>query len=121
MKKAVAYANANIALVKYWGKSDSVLNIPSASSLSMTLSDLGTVVTVSASDTGMHVSKHDGQLLSELETRRLNFYLEQIRTLFPYKGFLQILCKNSIPYATGLASSASFFAALAVALNSYLH
>ena len=33
--KATAVAHANIALVKYWGKRDAALNLPSTGSLSL--------------------------------------------------------------------------------------
>lgn len=120
MKRATAYANANIALIKYWGKNDSKLNTPAVSSLSMTLSDLGTLVTVSASGSCAHSSSIDGRPCTSDEMLRVVSYLEQVRQLFPYEGFLQILSKSSIPYAAGLASSASYFAALSVAINDYL-
>ncbi|WEV67242.1 diphosphomevalonate decarboxylase [Bifidobacterium sp. ESL0769] len=45
-KKATAVANANIALIKYWGKADEHLIIPRASSLSLTLDGLSTRTTV---------------------------------------------------------------------------
>ena len=37
---ATAEARSNIALVKYWGKRDSTLNLPAAGSLSLTLDGL---------------------------------------------------------------------------------
>ena len=44
--QATARAGTNIALVKYWGKRDAVLNLPAAGSLSLTLADLGSETTV---------------------------------------------------------------------------
>ena len=38
---AAAYAPSNIALAKYWGKRDYVLNLPLNSSLSISLADWG--------------------------------------------------------------------------------
>ncbi len=43
---AVATACANIAVVKYWGKRDSGLNLPAAPSLSLTLDALRTRTSV---------------------------------------------------------------------------
>ncbi len=40
--RAVAEANTNIALVKYWGKRDARLNLPAVGSLSLTLEGLTT-------------------------------------------------------------------------------
>ena len=45
-KQATARACANIALVKYWGKRDSALNLPAAGSLSLTLAGLVTETSV---------------------------------------------------------------------------
>src|SRR5580704_7910974 len=119
MKKAVAYANANIALVKYWGKSDHELNIPAVSSLSMTLEGFGTTVIVSRSDKDEHTLTIEGTTVPPT-TARLDFYLEQIRRLFPYDGFFHITSKSAVPYESGLASSSAFFAALAVGIDRYL-
>ena len=46
-----ALAHPNIALIKYWGKSNSDLNLPSTPSLSVTLSKLTTKTTVSTNET----------------------------------------------------------------------
>jgi len=43
-----AYAPANIALAKYWGKRDRALNLPVNGSLSISLGALGTHTTVRA-------------------------------------------------------------------------
>ena len=42
---ATASANTNIALIKYWGKADESLTIPTASSLSLTLGATRTTTT----------------------------------------------------------------------------
>ena len=44
--QATAVAHPNIALVKYWGKSDVEQNIPAVGSLSITLDGLTTTTTV---------------------------------------------------------------------------
>ena len=44
---AKAYAPANIALVKYWGKRDEALNLPVTGSLSISLGPLGSHVELS--------------------------------------------------------------------------
>ena len=46
MTAVTARAFANVALIKYFGKRDAVLNLPAAPSLSVTLSPLETVTTV---------------------------------------------------------------------------
>ena len=50
MKKYKAKANANIALIKYWGKENEELIIPNTSSLSLSLKALYTETKVSFID-----------------------------------------------------------------------
>ena len=42
-----ATAHTNIALIKYWGKKDLILNLPTTSSISLTLNEFYTRTTVS--------------------------------------------------------------------------
>lgn len=120
MKKSQSYANANIALVKYWGKSDIALNIPAMPSLSMTLDGLGCKVCVEPSSTSSsHELFIDDEKSLGPEFTRLSVYLEQVRGFYSFDGFLKISSKNFMPMSAGLASSAAFFAALATALNDH--
>ncbi|MCA9508043.1 MAG: diphosphomevalonate decarboxylase [Myxococcales bacterium] len=119
MKQASAYANANIALVKYWGKSNQTLNIPAVSSLSMTLDCLGCNVTVEQSTLYRHFLSINGQIASTQDHERLTNYLETVRRIFSFKGFLSIFSQSSVPIAAGLASSAAFYAALSLALDHF--
>jgi len=120
MKRATAYANANIALVKYWGKNDSEFNVPAVPSLSMTLNDLGTTVTVTASSTKEHALLINGHEAPALAQHRLGHFFGLVNKLYPSDGFFKISSASTIPYAAGLASSASFFAALSLALSNFL-
>lgn len=120
MKRATARANANIALVKYWGKSDAALNIPAVPSLSMTLDEIGTTVTLSAAKDEVHELFIENQKCENTALGRLKSYLEQVRSMYEYEGFFCIKSTATVPYAAGLASSASFYAALAKALDHYL-
>ncbi len=43
---ATAIAHPNFALIKYWGKSNHLLNIPAAGSISVTVDKLTTETTV---------------------------------------------------------------------------
>ena len=47
---ATAVAHTNIALIKYWGKADPVLNLPTTSSLSHTLKEYYTKTQVEEAD-----------------------------------------------------------------------
>lgn len=119
MKKATAYANANIALIKYWGKQPGPLNIPAVSSLSMTLRDLGCTVSLSP-HAHAHSVTREGQPVNEQAHARTCAYLELIRTQFSYDGYFHVATMSNLPFAAGLASSAAYFAALATAINEAL-
>ena len=112
-----AYAPANIALAKYWGKRDRVLNLPVNGSLSISLGGLGTHTTVRAADRDrITINGSDAAPDSALHRRTFAF-IELWR-----RGATQPLhieTENTIPTAAGLASSASGFAALTLALNAY--
>jgi diphosphomevalonate decarboxylase len=117
---ATAYANANIALIKYWGKNDSPFNIPAVSSISMTLDKLGTTVSLSFLKSTNHAVFIDDNIASAEITQRVVIYLEEIRKLYPYSGFFKVSSSSNIPLGAGLASSSSFYAALALTLNDIL-
>ncbi len=113
-----AKACANIALVKYWGKRDALLNLPAAGSLSLTLADLVTETTVAfeehlAADT----VELDGTPASEAEAARVIAFLDLVRSASGVQINARVTSANSFPTASGLASSASGFAALAVAAS----
>ena len=108
--RATAVAHANIALVKYWGKRDEALLLPEAGSLSVALDKLATTTTVQlgASEDSLLL---DGKPASPGE-------LSRARALLDAAGIAeraQIESRNDFPTGAGLASSASGFAALAVA------
>ena len=105
--KATAVAHANIALVKYWGKRDEELLLPEAGSLSVALDRLRTVTEVE-----LGAPSDSFQLDGEQHDPR------RIRTVLDAAGIparARIISRNEFPTAAGLASSASGFAALAVA------
>lgn len=114
--QAQAYAPANIALCKYWGKRDERLNLPVTSSLSLALGSLGSSV-VLAPNPAHDVVTLNGQELppdSAFVTRATAF-LDLFRP-GPGFGFRLEAC-NTIPTAAGFASSASGFAAVVRALD----
>ncbi|MBS2025416.1 MAG: diphosphomevalonate decarboxylase [Deltaproteobacteria bacterium] len=109
-RRATAIAHANIALTKYWGKRDEALLLPEASSLSLALDKLRTRTTVElgAPEDSLLL---DGKPASAKEVSRA-------RSLLDAAGIHEkaaIESHNEFPTAAGLASSASGFAALAVA------
>lgn len=111
---AEAFAPSNIALCKYWGKKNLDLNIPSTPSLSISLGDRGTKVQLSIAPRNS-LSINGKNITEESAAFKRTFdFLE----LFMAKNIkLAVQSENSIPTAAGLASSASFFAALTIALD----
>ncbi|GKT94445.1 diphosphomevalonate decarboxylase [Colletotrichum tofieldiae] len=104
--RASTTAPVNIAVVKYWGKRDPKLNLPTNSSLSVTLSqaDLRTLTTASCS-----ASYTAGDSLI------LNGEASDVSGA-PLGAALKIVTENNFPTAAGLASSAAGFAALVRAI-----
>jgi diphosphomevalonate decarboxylase len=115
-RAATAVAGTNIALVKYWGKRDAALNLPAAGSLSLTLEGLGTRTTVSFSDAlAADRLTLDGASADMRATARAAAFLDRVRARAGLHARAQVTSDNDVPTASGLASSASGFAALAVA------
>jgi len=116
--RAVARAHANIALAKYWGKLEQGHNLPAVPSLSLTLDALETETSVEFDDAlGADEFSLDGRPAKEKEMKRVVGLLERVRAAAGMKAFARVASKNSFPTAAGLASSASGFAALAMAAS----
>lgn len=115
--RAVATARANIALVKYWGKRDDALNLPARGSLSLTLEALATRTSVSLLSSSASADELllDGVAQTGKPVQRISQFLELVRASAGSSFFARVESTNTFPTAAGLASSASGFAALAVA------
>ncbi len=115
--KATAVAPSNIAFIKYWGRKDEILRLPTNGSISMNLSNLLTTTTV-AFDPSL---KKDTIILNgkkeDAATSRGVKHLDRIRKLAGIKTKAKVLTENNFPTGTGLSSSASGFAALSVAAS----
>ncbi len=109
---AEAFAPANIALIKYWGKRNSELNLPVTSSLSYSLA-VGTHTKVTVGE-GDSCTLNGTPVASGPFYERLFAFCDLFRE--PNTRF-QIETKNEIPTASGFASSSSGFAALVLALK----
>jgi diphosphomevalonate decarboxylase len=111
-----ARACANIALVKYWGKRDARLNLPAAGSLSLTLDALVTTTQV-AFDAGLAADEVvlDGAPAKPADVARVSGFLDLVRAAAGVATRARVVSRNEFPTASGLASSASGYAALAVA------
>lgn len=114
-KQGQAFAPSNIALSKYWGKRCNEFNLPTNGSLSISLGHLGSDTTIELAESDS-VSLNGQQLEpSHKFAQRLWAYIDLLLGVERVK--LNIKTVNSIPTAAGLASSASGFAALTLALN----
>ncbi len=113
--KATARARSNIAFIKYWGKSDFEQNIPLNGSLSMTLSDAITTTTVEWDPALKQDEIYlEGERVLDRRALRISRYLDRLRDAW-YRVGARVASLNSFPAGTGIASSASGFAALATA------
>ncbi len=128
MNKVTAIAPANIAFIKYWGRSNHELFLPANSSISMNLSNCLTTTTVELHSLLKQDEVEIGQegrdykkLLPNTEKNKLVFaQIERIRKMAGSTTHVKIKTQNSFPADSGIASSASGFAALTSALlNAY--
>ncbi|HET8684457.1 MAG TPA: diphosphomevalonate decarboxylase [Micromonosporaceae bacterium] len=111
-----AVAHPNIALVKYWGKRDGQLMIPYVDSLSMTLDVFPTTTTVRLSPAARADSVTlDGSPAQGEPRQRVIAFLDLVREMAGRTEPAVVDTRNSVPTGAGLASSASGFAALALA------
>lgn len=117
---ATAVAHPSLALVKYWGKERTGINIPATASLGVSLAALTTTTTVTLSD-GDSVTVDGRRLDGERELARFVPVFEALRRELaepnglPADFGFEVVSKNDFPTAAGLASSASGFAALVTA------
>lgn len=111
--RATAIAQPNIALIKYWGKRDAARNLPAVGSISITLSDLYTKMTV---QTGAEFRRDSLLINGERNDQLLPRLSGCIDTVMGrQRDFVAIESSCNFPIAAGLASSASSFSAATVA------
>lgn len=113
-----AQAPSNIALIKYMGKRNEDHNLPDNPSLSYTLNNLLSTVTLE-SYTGSHdlwepldIPGGLSFTLSVHSQQRFLNHLAFLKQHFNYSGCFIVRSCNNFPLGSGLASSASSFAAL---------
>lgn len=124
-------APSNIALVKYWGKKESETSngsaqIPANPSISFTLSNCKTVTQLEVTKkSDLDLDSFSFDLLFEGLPKedfkpKIQKFLERIESYCPYlkEYHLKIDTKNTFPHSSGIASSASGMAALAVTIMS---
>lgn len=112
--RATAKAHTNIALIKYWGKRNEELILPTNSNLSITLDGFYTETTVHFKEE----LDRDVFILNEREISGIPYdqvtnHLQLFRNYANRQGlFAEVRSLNKVPTAAGFASSASGFAAL---------
>ncbi len=111
-------AAPNIALVKYWGMRDDRLVLPNNSSLSMTVSQLRTRTWVRF-DPSLPRDRFwlNGRPAAAGPLRGAVEFLDRVREEADGSSYAEVRSRNNFPTASGLASSASGFAALAGAAS----
>jgi diphosphomevalonate decarboxylase len=118
MNTATAQSHPNIAFIKYWGVIDPRLHIPSNSSLSMNLDGLHTRTCVTFdTDQEADTLRLNGAVQGGEALRRVSEFLDRVRTLAGFHLFAAVESENNFPTGTGIASSASAFAALSLAAS----
>ena len=110
-----ARAHANIALIKYWGKRNTRLNLPAVGSISVTLEDLYTDTEVSFVAEGSTDEFSLNGERREAMLPRVTAQLDLLRQLAGTDQRAEVVSHNNFPTGAGLASSASGFAALTAA------
>lgn len=116
---------SNIAFVKYWGKK--AIQIPCNSSLSLTLSNSYTEVEATLSekteDKAVQLAYYFEGELSDLFGRKVEKFLEDNIDSFPFlKDYaIRMDSINSFPHSAGIASSASAFGAIALAMLDFTY
>lgn len=109
-------AHINIALLKYWGKRDQVLNIPNQTSISVTADIFYTLTNVTIDPALFEdVVLVDGVKLTGIPYVRVIQHLNKLRKYFNRNEFVKVTSQNHVFVKAGFASSASAFAALTAA------
>lgn len=122
LRSITCQSSPNIALIKYWGKKNEELILPDNDSLSITLdlSDMYSSTTVSTSSSMTSDTFYfDGVLQTKLSSR-MQRVLNEVRRRANQNNqtnFVEIRSHNTFPASSGLASSASAYASLAIALT----
>lgn len=118
MKQSIALAHPNIAFIKYWGNLDESLRIPLNGSISINLAALTTRTSVfcnqdlTEDELILNGTRQTGSVLL-----RVCRFLDVVRGLVGTYSHARVESRNDFPTGAGIASSASAFAALALAAS----
>jgi diphosphomevalonate decarboxylase len=115
---ATSVAHPNIAFIKYWGNCEPGLRIPANGSISMNLGGLETRTKVTFDP---HLNEDELWINREgavpVAYYRVREFMDLVRKLASVKTYAHIESENNFPMGAGIASSASAFAALALAAS----
>lgn len=116
-------AHPSIALIKYWGKAARGYNRAATTSIAITVNALKSIITI---------KKMSGEQRDSVQNNNNNIPESILKTKYqPFLSYAKsqlniqesnfaINIKNNFPIAAGLASSASIFAGLTLALHAYM-
>jgi len=111
---ATCEASPNIALVKYWGQRIPEYNVPYNSSLSLTLDGIATRTRVTFDpELPADTLELNGRPAEEGPRADVSRFLDLFRERIRRPWHARVVSRNNFPTASGMASSASGFAALA--------
>jgi len=111
-----ARANPNIAFIKYWGNRDDNIRLPANGSISMNLDGLETHTTVHFDEQlPADDVRINGRITAGVARARVSRMMDEVRTLAGIHQYARVDSVNNFPIGAGIASSASAFAALAMA------
>ena len=118
MTTATALAHPNIAFIKYWGDIEPDLHLPANGSISMNLDCLYSHTTVKF-DPELKTDRLiiGGEVPPQNAIARVSHFLDRVRYLAGISTFAQVTSENNFPTGSGIASSASGFAALSLAAS----
>jgi diphosphomevalonate decarboxylase len=118
MLTATAIAHPNIAFIKYWGNCEPDARIPANGSISMNLGGLETRTTVyfDPNINTDHLTLN-GEFAQKGALERVGRFMSLVRDIAEIQHYARIESQNSFPMGAGIASSASAFAALALAAS----
>ncbi len=114
IKESGVRGYTNIALIKYWGKRNKSLFLPMNGSISMTLDAFYTETYVAFdSQREEDAMELNGQILEGRELDKVSRFLSLVRRETGIQEKAYVRSTNHVPIASGYASSASAYAALA--------
>ena len=115
--QSIVRTSPNIALIKYWGKRNTIKNLPAVDSISITLDNLWTEMNVIFSSE----LSNDELFINEKKQNNISRVKNCIDSICgEQRDYASIMSRCNFPISAGLASSSSSFSALVVAINSLM-